>query len=165
MGEIAAHLLELPRKRALGHFISEQFIIAMQHSLFLGERWLIYLLALNQLGGLAEDPRIGDRSAADHYTVNSGLAKSRKRLLWSDYVSAADDRNRDCSLACGYYPPIRFSAVALHTSAPVNGHHVSATVFNQAGHFDCIDRRIVPTRADLHRHRNRDGLSHTPKNL
>src|SRR5215218_2022419 len=56
--EVAAHLLELTRKRPLMHFIAQQFKVAMQHLLLFRERRLVRTLAPHKLRGLSEYPGI-----------------------------------------------------------------------------------------------------------
>ena len=47
----------------------------------------------------------------------------------------------------------------------MNRDHVSAAVFDQAGHFDCVDRGIIPPGSNLHRERDRHGLANAAQNL
>src|SRR5713226_553730 len=85
----------------------------MKHPLLLGERWLINLFAAHRFRGLAKYPRVGDRPAADHHSVNSAFIETLERLFRRGYIAAADHRNRNRALHGGDHIPVGPSAVAL----------------------------------------------------
>ena len=126
----------------------------MKHPLLLGEQRLINLAALHRFRSLAKYPRVGDRSAADHHSVNSAFIQTLERLFRRGDVAATDHRNRNRALHRGDHIPVGPSAVTLGASAPVNCDHVGAAVFDYACNFNGVDRRVIPAGSNLHRHRN-----------
>ena len=105
---------------------------------------------------LGNQPRVTERGAANHYSVDPGMSQHSFGVFGTVYISVADDRNFDGLFDGGNNVPIRGSRIEV--GAAMNGYIGGTAVFAHSGKIDGIDRTGIPAFAKLDADFQRRGI-------
>ena len=102
---------------------------------------------------LTENPRVGNRAAADHHPVAPSAIEGLFDDLRRDHVAVEDNRDRHCRLDLGDPIVVHRTLVALRTRAAVDRQRLHADILEHLRHLDDANALLVPAQTRLHRHR------------
>ncbi len=132
---------------------------------------------------MAEDPRIGGGSAADHHRIAAGLLDHAQGIGRAFDIAIADHGHAHGLLHLANHVPIGHAIQTLQARARVHGDGFDAEVFGHAryvyrddgffvpaglggaGHLHAVDRGVVPAGADLNREWDGNGAAHGGENF
>src|SRR5579863_6480584 len=101
--------------------------------------------------GLAEDPGITDRRAADHDAVDPKAVLVIRGFFGTVDIAIAEDRDLDPGVV--FYPayegPVRFSFVKLTSGTAVNGQGLNAGILETFGDGFDVLVVVIPAQSGL----------------
>jgi hypothetical protein len=104
-----------------------------------------------------KDPWISHRRPADHDGVAARSPAQPLRILDRRDVAVPEDGDCDGGLDLADGGPIGLSRVSLDFGPPVDGNEGAAIVLNRPGHFQIVERVVIPPQPDLGGYGNRQG--------
>src|SRR2546425_5237049 len=82
---------------------------------------LVVMTPSGELFHLAEDPRIGGRSAADHHRITASFANHSRGILGGIDIAVADDGDAHRLFHRANHAPVGATVQSLHPRAGVHG--------------------------------------------